>query len=83
MASEKEYYQLCGFLVLARLFMNGQQPNERGISEYLDQLLAAIQGPYLSVRKAALTSVRRFAELGLMYERLAKSALKSANLELF
>ena len=83
MASEKEYYQLSGFLVLARLFMNGQQPNERGISEYLDQLLAAIQGPYLSVRKAALTSVRRFAELGLMYERLAKSALKSANLELF
>ncbi len=82
-ASQKEYYQLCGFLVLARLFMNGQQPNERGISEYLDQLLAAIQGPYLSVRKAALTSVRRFAELGLMYERLAKSALKSANLELF
>jgi hypothetical protein len=82
-ASEKEYDQLCGFHVLSRLFMNGQEPNERGINEYLDQLLPALQGPYLSVRKAAMQSVVRFAELGLVYERMAKSVLKSANLELF
>ena len=82
-ASDKEYDQLCGFHVLTRLFVNRQEPNERGINEYLDQLLAALQGPYASVRKAAMQSVYRFAELGLMYERLAKSALKSINLELF
>jgi len=82
-ASEQEYYQLCGFHVLTRLFMNGQEPNERGINEYIDQLLSALQGPFLSVRKAALQSARRFAELGLMYERLVKSALKSVSLELF
>lgn len=82
-ASDKEYDQLCGFHVLTRLFANRQEPNERGINEYLDQLLAALQGPYASVRKAAMQSVYRFAELGLMYERLAKSALKSINLELF
>jgi hypothetical protein len=83
LASDKEYYQYCGFHVLTRLFMNGQEPNERGINEYMDQLLAALQGPYPSVRKAALLSVRRFAELGIVYERLAKSVLKSVNLELF
>ena len=83
MASDKEYDQLCGFHVLTRLFMNHQEPNERGINEYLDQLLAALQGPYPSVRKAAMQSVYRFAELGLMYERLAKSAVKSINLEIF
>jgi len=83
MASEKEYDQLCGFHVLTRLFMNHQEPNERGINEYLDQLLVALQGPYPSVRKAAMQSVYRFAELGLMYERLAKSAVKSINLEIF
>ena len=83
MASDKEYDQLCGFHVLTRLFMNHQEPNERGINEYLDQLLAALQGPYPSVRKAAMQSVYRFAELGLMYERLAKSATKSINLEIF
>ena len=82
-ASEQEYYQLCGFHVLTRLFMNGQEPNERGINEYLDQLLAAIQGPFMSVRKAAMQSVIRFAELGVVYERLAESAMKSINLELF
>ena len=83
LASDQEYYQLCGFHVLSRLFMNGQEPNERGINEYIDQLLSALQGPFASVRKAAMQSVFRFAELGLVYERLAKSALKSINLEIF
>ncbi|MBQ2210685.1 MAG: DNA alkylation repair protein [Prevotella sp.] len=82
-ASDKEYYQLCGFHVLTRLFMNKQEPNDRGINEFLDQAQSSLQGPYVSVQKAALQSVLRFAELGLMYERMAKSAMKSINLELF
>ena len=82
-ASDKEYDQLCGFHILSRLFMNGQEPNERGINEYLDQALCALQGPYPAVRKAALQSVQRFAELGLLYERLAKSAMKSIDLDIF
>lgn len=76
MASDKELYQLCGFLVLTRLFMNGQEPNERGINEYIDQLVVALQGPSLAVRKAAMQSVQRFSELGLVYERVANSALR-------
>lgn len=83
LASDREYDQLCGFHVLSRLFMNGQEPNERGINEFLDQALSALQGPYISVRKAAMQSVLHFAELGLVYERMAKSATKSINLELF
>ena len=82
-ASDKEYDQLCGFHILSRLFMNGQEPNERGINEYLDQALCALQGPSPAVRKAALQSVQRFAELGLLYERLAKSAMKSIDLDIF
>ena len=80
-ASEKPLYQLCGFHVLTRLFMNGQEPNERGINEFLDQTLSALQEGTLPVRKAAMQSVQRFAELGLVYERLAKSALKSIDLD--
>lgn len=83
MASDKELYQLCGFHVLSRLFMNGQEPNERGINEYIDQLQAALQGEYPSVKKAAMASALRFAELGLVYERLAKSALRKVGLEFF
>ena len=82
-ASDKEYDQLCGFHVLSRLFMNGQEPNERGLNEFLDQALCALQGPYPSVRKAALQSLQRFAELGILYERLAKSATKSIDLDIF
>ena len=81
-ASDKELYQLCGFHVLARLFMNGQEPNERGINEFMDQLNAALQGPFPSVKKAAMASAMRFADLGLVYERLMKSDLKRLNLEL-
>ena len=81
-ASEKEIYQLCGFHVLARLFGRGQEPNTRGINEYLDQALAALQGQSLAVRKAALSSLIKFADLGLVYERLAKSAAKSINMDI-
>ena len=82
-ASDQEYYQLCGFHVLSRLFMNGQEPNERGINEFIDQAISALQGPYMSVRKAAMQSFLHFAELGLVYERMAKSATKSINLDIF
>ena len=81
MASDKELYQLCGFHILSRLFMNKQEPNERGINEFIDQALAALQGESLPVKKAAMASVVRFSELGLVYERIAKSALKQANLD--
>ena len=80
-ASDKELFQLCGFHILSRLFMNGQEPNERGINEFIDQALAALLGDSIAVRKAAMASMQRFAELGLMYQRLAKSALKTVNLD--
>lgn len=82
MASPSDLYQLCGFHVLSRLFARGQEPNERGINEFLDQALAALQGGSLPVRKAALGAVQRFARLGLVYERLAQGALRTAGLEL-
>ena len=81
-ASPVMLYQLCGFHVLTRLFMQKCEPNERGINEFIDQAIAAIQGSDLIVRKAALQSLYRFSELGLVYERLANSALRSHNIDL-
>jgi len=80
-ASGDELYQLCGFHILTRLFMNHQEPNERGINEFIDQALAALQGGSLPVRKAAMSCVQRFADLGLMYERIAKNAIKTIGLD--
>ena len=82
MASDQVLYQFCGFHILARLFMDKREPNERGINEFLDQALTALQGDSFGVRKAAMAAVRRFSELGLVYERLAKNALKRVGLEL-
>ena len=75
-ASERELDQLCGFHVLSRLFMRGQEPNERGINEFLDQAHVALLSPSISVRKAALNSLNHFSALGLVYERLAGSILR-------
>ena len=75
-ASDKPMYQLCGFHVLSRLFMNGQEPNERGINEFLDQADVAILSPNISVRKAALNALNHFSNLGLVYARLADSIFR-------
>ncbi len=75
-ASDKPMYQLCGFHVLSRLFMNGQEPNERGINEFLDQAHVAILSHNISVRKAALNALNHFSNLGLVYARLADSIFR-------
>lgn len=76
MASDNTLYQLCGFHVMSRLFMNGQEPNERGINEFIDQAIAALQGDDIPVRKAAMNSLQHFSDLGLLYQRLTDSALR-------
>lgn len=81
-ASNRELYQLCGFHILSRLFMNGQEPNERGINEFIDQAIVSLEDGSLPVRKAAMAAFQRFAGLGLVYERIAQSALKQLNLEI-
>ena len=75
LASPDDITQICGYHVLTRLFMRQQEPNERGINEFIDQALAALQSPSLPLRKAAMQSVIRFSELGLLYQRLAHSAI--------
>lgn len=79
-ASPNELYQLCGYHVLSRLFMRGMEPNERGINEYLDQAVAALASQNISLRKAVRQSLLRFADLALVYERMARSATKMYDL---
>lgn len=81
LADPDDLTQLCGYHVLSRLFMNKQEPNERGINEFIDQALVALQSQNLSLRKAAMQSVLRFSELGLMYQRLAHSAIRTIGMD--
>ena len=81
LASPDDLPQMCGYHVLTRLFMNKQEPNERGINEFIDQALVALQSHYIPLRKAAMQAIIRFSELGLMYQRLAHSAVNSIGLD--
>lgn len=82
-AADNEMEQICGYNLLSRLFMKGQEPNERGIQEFLDQALTALQSPSVSIRHAAMNSVQRFASLGDDYAQISESALKTLNLGIF
>lgn len=75
LASTNDLPQICGYHVLSRLFMQKIEPNERGINEFIDQALAALQSPNIILRKAAMQAMIRFSELGLVYQRIAQSAL--------
>ena len=81
LASPEDLPQICGYHILSRLFMNKQEPNERGINEFIDQALVALQSNNVSLRKAAMQSVIRFSELSLMHQRLAHSAVKTIGLD--
>ena len=82
MASHEDVYQICAYDILGRLFMKGQEPNERGINEFIDQAVTALKQGSAGVRHAAMNAILRFVELGVVYERVAKSALKCEGLDL-
>ena len=74
-ANGQDLYQICGYNILSRLFLKGQEPNERGINEFIDQAQAALQGGSYGVRHAAMNCAMRFAEMNGQYERIVTKAL--------
>ena len=85
LASGKPLYEISGFQVLSRLFMQGLEPDERGINELMDQALTSLRSENAGVRHAAMNCMRRFADLGEDYELVARKALSSVgtNLDFF
>lgn len=61
-AREEEMFQVCGYLILARLFMKGLQPNERSENEFLDQARTAIHSAG-DIRRAVVSSVQKYQML--------------------
>lgn len=76
MALDNPLKEICAYDILGRLFMKGVEPNERGINEFVDQAVTAMKSPSAGVRHAAMNALMRFADLGLVFERLANAALK-------
>lgn len=75
-ASTDSLRQMAGYLVLTRLFARGQEPNERGINEFLDQVSTALTDEHAGVQHAAMNCVTRFVDLGEEYGKMARKALR-------
>jgi hypothetical protein len=82
-ASDKDIEQVCGYHVLSRLFMKGMTPDERGINEVIDQVLTALEGGSLLVRRAAVSCLQWLGKQGDEYAQIIRSATKSMDLGLF
>ena len=74
-ASESEYHRICGYHILARLFSRHEEPDERGINEYLDQVAVALTDEAPAIRKAAANSLQWFEQLSDIHQKLARRAL--------
>lgn len=82
MALDDTVKEICAYDILGRLFMKGWEPNERGINEFIDQAVTALKSPSAGLRHAAMNALTRFADMGLVFERLAKAALKREGFDL-
>ena len=63
-ARSEGMYRLCGWLVLARLFMKGLPLNTRSEDEFIDQAETSLQEPSLAVRVAARNAVLKYSLIG-------------------
>lgn len=68
-ADERELYQVCGYLILARLFMQGKTLNEQSEHEFLDQAQTALRSTP-EIRRSATSAIQKYQTLN---EKTAKN----------
>lgn len=76
MADEREFFQVCGYLIMARFFMRGIQLGERAEDEFMDQAVSALAEYPSSQRPAhaALTALMAYRRMGReQAKRVSKS----------
>ena len=61
MADEGEYFQFCGYMLMARLLMRGNEMNERAENEFLDQAMTVLQGETGMICRSASTALKKYA----------------------
>ena len=76
-ASPHAMHELCGYLLLARLFMQGREPGLRDLDEFLDQAATALRSDNLPVARAAYKALLKLADLGPVQEAAADKVLSA------
>lgn len=59
-ANEREFFQVCGYLMIARLLSIKGDMNERAESEFLDQAIAAALSENYNIRRSATVAIRKY-----------------------
>ena len=75
-AAPDDIHQMCGYLLLARLFMRGDPLMRQSELEYLDQAAAALRSPSLAVRKSAHDSLLKYSLTGSGQEAMVNKVLR-------
>ena len=70
-ASDRPLYILSGFQLMACIFKQHKEPNERDINEFLDQVKVVLCDKSLSIKHAAMNALYAFCDLGNNYQELA------------
>lgn len=81
LALDDDRHQITAYNILSRLFSQGQEPDERGITELIDQALASIQGGTVAVKHAAYNCLTKLSGLDEAYERVVRGALRQVGIE--
>ena len=74
-AREETMFQLCGWLLMGRLFMRDMVPTDRDANELLDQLAAALRSSSSVVRLAAHKTLMKYMDLGEAEEKRGEKVL--------
>lgn len=75
-ADERPMRQLCGWLLLGRLFQQGMRPAPRDADELLDQLESALRSGAAPVRSAAGKTLLRYMDFGTAEEERGEELLR-------
>lgn len=75
MADDREMFRLCGFLLTARLLMQGARFNERATNELIDQSTAALHDSSVFVRRAAVAALRKLSDTDEALRRQTENLL--------
>lgn len=83
LAAEGELEQMCGYNVLSRLFMRSEKLDAREINELFDQAKTALDGGSVSLQHTVVNMLLRFCSISNECNKIAKSAFKSYDLDIF
>lgn len=74
-SSKDNIYQICGYQLLASLFVDGHIPNDLLIDKFLTLIQGVLKEGELNVQHSAFNSINKFCDLGEKYRSLVVKAL--------